>query len=67
MEKLIMLVSNDKYELPIAIANSANEMSRIIGLQENSIKKALYENRVNRKYNGRFISVEVKNERLDGK
>lgn len=34
---LYMKVSNDEYELPEAVAGSANELARMLGVTENAI------------------------------
>ena len=36
-----MKVSDDKYELPIAIANSASELARILGIKTEVIYSAM--------------------------
>ena len=44
-----MMVTMDKYELPIAVADSAAELARIVGTSKNSIDSA-----VSRYYSGKI-------------
>ena len=39
---VVMAVTNDKYELPIAVADTANELGRMLGIKGSSIRTALY-------------------------
>ena len=39
--KLYIMVTNDVYELPLAVADSINELARFAGVKPNSIKTAL--------------------------
>lgn len=55
--KMIMRVSKDKYELPLAIAKSVGEMHRITGMNRSNIHKALKRNEQGLK--STFVYVEV--------
>lgn len=41
MTKLWMMVTNDKYELPMAVADSAEELARMTGTTANVIYSAV--------------------------
>lgn len=40
-EVIWMKVSNDKYEFPVAVADSAGELARILGIRKNAILSAI--------------------------
>ena len=42
MKKLYMCVTRDKYELPIAVADSTRELGEMVGVDPASIRLALY-------------------------
>ena len=37
-----MQVTMDKYELPVAIADSAAELARMVGVKPNTVLKSIY-------------------------
>lgn len=41
MKKLYLLVSKDKYELPLAVMDSIPELSKIVGRTENSVRSSV--------------------------
>lgn len=43
--KIYMKVTDDKYELPLAVADSIKELSIILGIKEQSIRACLYRKR----------------------
>lgn len=51
-----MKVTNDEYELPVAVANSRAELARKLGLKPNSISTAIHRAK---KTGHRQIFVEV--------
>lgn len=55
--RLIMQVTTDKYELPLAIARSISDMSRISGVRYDTIYNSLRNNCRGYKY--KFVYVEV--------
>lgn len=62
-----MMVSNDKYELPLCVAESVKELAEMVGIKPNSITVALLRGREKgnkkiyaKKY--KFIKVEISNE-----
>ena len=59
---LWMYVTKDKYELPLAVADSAVELSRIIGVNENTIRSsASHVNKKSRKRSS-YRRVEVEDD-----
>ena len=54
-------VTKDKYELPVAVAESAAELARICGTTENYVRSSASHHR-HRRRRGRYISVEVEEE-----
>ena len=55
---LWVLVSDDEYELPLIVADSSTELSRICGLSERSVASAVYNCEKNG-YNCRYKRVEM--------
>ena len=58
---LWMEVTMDEYELPVAVASSAEELARKIGKTTNNIYSAIYKAKV-RGYRSRYVKVEVEEE-----
>lgn len=55
---LWLMVTKDKYELPLAVADTSAELERMLGLREKSIIKQIYKaKKANRKC--QYIKVEV--------
>lgn len=54
---LYMIVTQDKYELPIFVAGSIQEMSRMTGLKEASLKSEFSRNRKNKASKYRIVWV----------
>lgn len=46
-KKMYMMVTKDKYELPIAVAPTIAELSRMTGISTNAISGALSQSRKN--------------------
>ena len=53
-----MMVTRDKYELPLAIADTARELAEMTGLHETSIMKGVLSYEAGSKYS-RFRKVRV--------
>lgn len=60
-ETVYMKVTKDKYELPVAVANSARELANIIGIKENSIHSAISHSK-NDGWHSCYIKVELDEE-----
>lgn len=56
-----MKVSKDKYELPEAVAGSAAELARMVGVQENTIFIAIQRQR-RYGWKGQYVRVEIGDE-----
>lgn len=59
---LWMEVTMDEYELPVAVASSAEELARKIGKTTNNIYSAIYKAKV-RGYRSKYVKVEVEEDR----
>ncbi len=54
-----MQVTRDKYELPVAVADTAVELARIVGTNSNNVRSAVaHVNRGDKKWS-RFVRVEI--------
>ena len=53
-----MLVSNDKYELPLMVEDSAAELSRRLGLHPNTVANTISCDK-KRGYRCRYVKVEI--------
>lgn len=53
-----MLVTNDKYELPLAIADSVAELAKITGQKRSSVASAITHAK-KKGFNSRYIEVIV--------
>ena len=60
MRTLYIKCTTDKYELPIAVADSCNELSRMLGLSLNSVYSM-----ISKEISG-FHKIEVEDWRNDG-
>lgn len=60
-----MMVSQDKYRLPEAIANSVSELSRITGHNMNTISSLASKHEKGIIRNSRFIKVHIEKEDYD--
>jgi hypothetical protein len=58
MTKVYMKITKDKYELPLAVANSAEELARICGVTRNGID-TLISLRKSGKFKTSYIKVEI--------
>lgn len=55
--KLYLKVTTDKYQLPVAVADSAQELARIVGATKESVYSMI--SRSERGMNTGYIKVEV--------
>lgn len=56
--KVVMMVTLDKYELPLAVADSPAELARMVGTTANTICSAIYHCRKHGR-RCRFVRVEI--------
>lgn len=63
MDFVYMQVTMDKYELPVAIANSLDELSKITGASKNTISSAISHAKYNKeKYkHSKYVKVILDN------
>lgn len=54
-----MEVTKDRYELPVAVADSAKELAAIVGVKKQSICKSVMQARRNKVRQIRFVKVVV--------
>lgn len=52
-----LAVTADKYELPIAVADTAGELAQLMGTTENNIRSAIAKNKNGKKNGYKFIRV----------
>ena len=57
LQPLSLLVTKDKYQLPLAVADSAEELARIIGVRPSTIIKSINERRKSR-YMRIYVNME---------
>lgn len=55
---LWMEVTTDEFELPVAVARTAEELAKMVGRSSNSISSAIHHART-RGYKSRYVKVEV--------
>lgn len=60
--KVYMQVTDDEFELPVAVADSSGELAKIVGVSRNSILSAISHVKAGRKKKSRYVSVEVDEE-----
>ena len=56
---IIIGVTNDEYELIKYMFDSAKEASIMLGIKYNSICKAIQNGNVNKRYNCKFIKIQI--------
>lgn len=54
-----MMVSKDKYQLPLAIADSASELARMVGKSSNTTRSAASHAKAGKIKNSIFYRVEI--------
>lgn len=52
-----MKVSSDKYELPMAVADSAEELSRILGVNKCTIFRAVYDYKHGTRKHSNYLKI----------
>lgn len=57
-----MEVTQDKYQLPVAVAESIKELSMITGTPKSAISQSACRMRNGQHLRGRFLSVEIEEE-----
>lgn len=62
VEALYIAVSEDKYELPIAVAENEEELCRILGLKNGTIRTHIYRARKGIIKKQKYFRVEIDNE-----
>ena len=55
---MYMLISHDKYELPLAVADTINELAKMLGKNPNTISSIMYHARKKGQW-CRYIKVDV--------
>ena len=60
--KLYIAVTHDEYELPIAVADSATALARMLGIQPNAIHKQMHFARTGKRKWCQYREVEVDDE-----
>lgn len=58
-QNIYMAVTTDKYELPLALETSYEELSKITGVSVNSIKYSIYKHLSGRHRGIKFIKVKI--------
>lgn len=61
-----MKVTPDRYELPVAVADSGYELAKICGVSTNNVYNAMRKARLNG-YRCQYVRVEVEDESVNAK
>lgn len=59
MSNIWMMVTLDKYELPLIVADSASELAKKVGVDKNTVMAAVSHVKNGRKNRSRYVKVEV--------
>lgn len=59
---LYMKVTNDKYELPVAIADSAAELARMVGVKAQTIYECISPSRIKSGKNYGYYKIAVEDD-----
>lgn len=62
MAKVYMYISQDKYQLPLAVASSSHELADILGVSQVAISSYICHSKRNKNKPPKFIVVEVEDE-----
>lgn len=62
MAKIYMRVTDDKYELPVAIADTETELARMLGVRRNAVASALSNHKAGRHKKTVYRCVEIDDE-----
>ena len=57
--KIYMEITQDKYALPVAVADSPGKLARIRGVREATVRKILWRQKHGKTKNSKYIVVEV--------
>lgn len=57
LKPLYLMVTKDKYELPLAVADTADELGRLVGVDQSTIIKSIT-HRKNSKYIRIYVDLE---------
>ena len=60
--KLYMKVTNDKYELPLAVAESRSELAKMTGVTKASLFSIFSRQRTGKKYSYSYREVDIDDE-----
>ena len=58
LERLYIAVTPDLYELPIAVADTAKELAKMIGTSENSVYSCISKKRSGKKTKFKFLRID---------
>lgn len=61
LKPLYLLVTKDKYQLPLAVADTAEELARIVGVNPSTIRKCITQ-RKNTRYIRIYVDLEEDDE-----
>lgn len=56
---MYMAVTTDKYELPIAIGDTAKELGKLLGVSANLIHSSISKNQTGKIRKMRFVKVDI--------
>lgn len=62
MKKLYLEITKDEYALPLAVAESPRELSRMVGTSKQYINSVINKHKTGESKRPRFIEVEVPDE-----
>lgn len=57
--KLYLAITRDKYELPLAVADSPNELARMCGVKPNNVSSAISNWKSGKRRRSCFICVDI--------
>lgn len=66
MRYLYLLVSSDKYELPLAVADSSEELAEMLGVRRNTIDSIICHARDGRRKRSKYCKVEWIEDDMEG-
>lgn len=57
--KLYLYVTNDEYELPVAVADSPHELAKMLGVSANTVSNSIYKERIGKTAHSQYKKIEV--------
>lgn len=57
-----MQITKDKYELPVAVANTANELAEIVGVDVSAVRSAVSKQKTGKRKVTKYIKVVVEDD-----